>query len=107
MFATARLDEVEVKRQKLDYEEITPCLKEVTKVWDSMLANPHRPNAKVNLDKLTNALKDGQWQHFQVFSLLVQAVGLKNFRENCYYMYSSHGSCYQILVILKCTHTVF
>ena len=59
MSATARLDEVETKRQKLDYEEITPCLKEVTKVWDRMRTDPQRPTVKVDYDEVTNALKDG------------------------------------------------
>lgn len=31
------------KRLKLDYEEITPCLKEVTTVWEKMLSAPGRP----------------------------------------------------------------
>uniref|UniRef100_A0A665WHQ0 TBC1 domain family member 4 n=1 Tax=Echeneis naucrates TaxID=173247 RepID=A0A665WHQ0_ECHNA len=37
------------KRLKLDYEEITPCLKEVTLVWEKMLGTPMR--AKVKFDK--------------------------------------------------------
>ncbi|ELT93344.1 hypothetical protein CAPTEDRAFT_212886 [Capitella teleta] len=55
----ARLDEVETKRQKLDYEEITPCLKEVTKVWDKMLSDPQRPVAHINTDDINSALKKG------------------------------------------------
>nr|XP_057921474.1 TBC1 domain family member 1 isoform X2 [Doryrhamphus excisus] len=39
------------KRLKLDYEEITPCLKEVTLVWEKMLGTPGR--AKVKLDTET------------------------------------------------------
>lgn len=39
------------KRLKLDYEEITPCLKEVTLVWEKMLGTPGR--AKVKFDKET------------------------------------------------------
>ncbi|XP_061535108.1 TBC1 domain family member 1 isoform X3 [Phycodurus eques] len=36
------------KRLKLDYEEITPCLKEITLVWEKMLGSPGR--AKVKFD---------------------------------------------------------
>ncbi|KAM9819092.1 TBC1 domain family member 1 isoform 3-T3 [Syngnathus typhle] len=39
------------KRLKLDYEEITPCLKEVTLVWEKMLGTPGR--AKVKFDHET------------------------------------------------------
>uniref|UniRef100_A0A3B4WBG1 TBC1 domain family member 1 n=1 Tax=Seriola lalandi dorsalis TaxID=1841481 RepID=A0A3B4WBG1_SERLL len=39
------------KRLKLDYEEITPCLKEVTLVWEKMLGTPGR--AKIKFDKET------------------------------------------------------
>uniref|UniRef100_A0A8C3AZF4 TBC1 domain family member 4 n=1 Tax=Cyclopterus lumpus TaxID=8103 RepID=A0A8C3AZF4_CYCLU len=39
------------KRLKLDYDEITPCLKEVTLVWEKMLGTPAR--AKVKFDTET------------------------------------------------------
>ncbi|XP_061685237.1 TBC1 domain family member 1 isoform X2 [Syngnathoides biaculeatus] len=39
------------KRLKLDYEEITPCLKEITLVWEKMLGTPGR--AKVKFDSET------------------------------------------------------
>ncbi|XP_057698814.1 TBC1 domain family member 1 isoform X2 [Corythoichthys intestinalis] len=39
------------KRLKLDYEEITPCLKDVTLVWEKMLGTPGR--AKVKFDSET------------------------------------------------------
>ena len=57
---TARQDEVETRRIKLDYEEITPCLKEVTKVWDRMLNNPLRAIDKFELSQLYEAVKDGE-----------------------------------------------
>ena len=50
---------MEAKRIKLDYEEITPCLKEVTKVWDEMMRNPGRPEVKFDNDRLLGALKAG------------------------------------------------
>ena len=49
-----------MKRLKLDYEEITPCLKEVTKVWESMFATPGRPLVSVNKEMLRDAVKDGR-----------------------------------------------
>ncbi|XP_019732224.1 TBC1 domain family member 1 isoform X3 [Hippocampus comes] len=46
------------KRLKLDYEEITPCLKEVTLVWEKMLGTPGR--AKVKFDHETIHLSVAQ-----------------------------------------------
>ena len=45
---------------KLDYEEMTPCLKEVTKVWEAMLTNPARAITMFPWEKLNQALKDGE-----------------------------------------------
>ena len=53
-------DKLEAKPVKLDYEEITPCLKEVTKVWEQMLNAPDRSVTKFDVDKLVNAVKDGK-----------------------------------------------
>ena len=44
---------------RLDYEEVTPCLKEVTKVWEQLLATPNRSTVKFDRDCLVNAVKDG------------------------------------------------
>ncbi|XP_077427350.1 TBC1 domain family member 1 isoform X2 [Vanacampus margaritifer] len=46
------------KRLKLDYEEITPCLKEVTLVWEKMLGTPGK--AKVKFDHETIHLSVAQ-----------------------------------------------
>ncbi|XP_064636063.1 TBC1 domain family member 1-like isoform X2 [Lineus longissimus] len=55
----ARQDEMETKRMKLDYEEITPCLKDVTTVWDGMIHTPNRINIKFDSNKLLDAVKHG------------------------------------------------
>uniref|UniRef100_A0A674MSF4 TBC1 domain family member 4 n=1 Tax=Takifugu rubripes TaxID=31033 RepID=A0A674MSF4_TAKRU len=47
------------KRLKLDYDEITPCLKEVTLVWEKMLATPDRPKVKVDMEIIHAALAQG------------------------------------------------
>ena len=57
---SARQDAAEVKRVKLDYEEITPCLKEVTRIWESMLNTPDRVNVQFDMHKIHTALKDGK-----------------------------------------------
>lgn len=44
---------------KLDYEEITPCLKEVTKVWDEMLQADE--SKKFTKSSLLKAVKDGMF----------------------------------------------
>lgn len=51
------------KRLKLDYEEITPCLKEVTTVWEKMLSFPGRSKTKFDMEKMHSAV--GQGKHYQ------------------------------------------
>ena len=60
MCSSARQDAMETKRLKLDYEEITPCLKEVTKVWDEMLKTPSRALQGLPEHTVLDALKAGQ-----------------------------------------------
>lgn len=48
------------KRLKLDYEEVTPCLKEVTLVWEKMLATPDRPKVKVDMEMIHAAVAQGK-----------------------------------------------
>ncbi len=60
IYLTAHQDAVEIRRQKLDYEEITPCLIEVTKVWDSMLNTPARESVHFEQKQLYNCVKDGK-----------------------------------------------
>lgn len=47
------------RRLKLDYEEITPCLKEVTLVWEKMLVTPARAKVKFNLESIHAAVAQG------------------------------------------------
>uniref|UniRef100_A0A8C6L7C0 TBC1 domain family member 1 n=1 Tax=Nothobranchius furzeri TaxID=105023 RepID=A0A8C6L7C0_NOTFU len=47
------------RRLKLDYEEITPCLKEVTLVWEKMLGTPGRSKVKFDLDTIHAAVTQG------------------------------------------------
>ncbi|ELR45367.1 TBC1 domain family member 1 [Bos mutus] len=44
------------KRLKLDYEEITPCLKEVTTVWEKILSTPGRSKIKFDMEKMHSAV---------------------------------------------------
>ncbi|RXM32615.1 TBC1 domain family member 1 [Acipenser ruthenus] len=48
------------KRIKLDYEEITPCLKEVTLIWEKMLNMPGRPKIKFDMEKIHVAMGQGR-----------------------------------------------
>jgi hypothetical protein len=48
------------KRLKLDYEEITPCLKEVTAVWEKMLSTPGRSKIKCDMEKMHSAVGQGK-----------------------------------------------
>ena len=58
----ARQDEMHLKRQKLHYEEITPCLKDVTRVWEEMLLTPSREEVKFDSQKLLSCVKEGTLQ---------------------------------------------
>lgn len=49
------------KRLKLDYEEITPCLKEVTVVWEKMLGTPGRAKIKFDAETIHAAVAQGTY----------------------------------------------
>ncbi|KAH0616255.1 hypothetical protein JD844_027231 [Phrynosoma platyrhinos] len=51
------------KRLKLDYEEITPCLKEVTLTWEKMLGMPGRSKMKFDMEKIHAAVGKGVPRH--------------------------------------------
>ncbi|MBN3310222.1 TBCD1 protein, partial [Amia calva] len=51
------------KRLKLDYEEITPCLKEVTLVWEKMLTTPGRSKVKFDREMIHIAMGQGVPRH--------------------------------------------
>nr|XP_033803460.1 TBC1 domain family member 1 isoform X4 [Geotrypetes seraphini] len=51
------------KRLKLDYEEITPCLKDVTLVWEKMLSTPGRSRIKFDMEKIHAAVGQGVPRH--------------------------------------------
>lgn len=63
------------KRLKLDYEEITPCLKEVTTVWEKMLSTPGRSKIKFDMERMHAAVgqgecgflwrREGEWGHLR------------------------------------------
>ena len=61
------------KRLKLDYEEITPCLKEVTTVWEKILSTPGRSKIKFDMEKMHSAVGQGKpnWEPVQLASPLV------------------------------------
>ena len=65
------------KRLKLDYEEITPCLKEVTTVWEKMLTTPGRSKIKFDMEKTHSAVGQGKlnWDSVQPASPLTDDWG--------------------------------
>ncbi|XP_041444309.1 TBC1 domain family member 1 isoform X3 [Xenopus laevis] len=52
-------NDLQNKRLKLDYEEITPCLKDVTLVWEKMLGTPGRSKIKTDIEKIHAAVGQG------------------------------------------------
>lgn len=51
--------DLQCKRQKLDYEEITPCLKDVTLVWERMLGTAGRAKVRFDMDEIHGAVGQG------------------------------------------------
>uniref|UniRef100_A0A3Q2I2K6 TBC1 domain family member 1 n=1 Tax=Equus caballus TaxID=9796 RepID=A0A3Q2I2K6_HORSE len=68
------------KRLKLDYEEITPCLKEVTTVWEKMLSTPGRSKIKFDMEKVHSAVGQGvpRHQRGEIWKFLAQQYHLKH-----------------------------
>ncbi|XP_030643581.1 TBC1 domain family member 1 [Chanos chanos] len=52
-------NDLQSRRLKLDYEEITPCLKDVTLVWEKMLGTAGRSKVKFDLEKIHAAVGQG------------------------------------------------
>ncbi|NXN96063.1 TBCD1 protein, partial [Rhinopomastus cyanomelas] len=68
------------RRLKLDYEEITPCLKEVTLIWEKMLSVPGRSKTKVDVEKIHSAVGQGVPRHHrgEVWKFLAEQYHLKH-----------------------------
>ncbi|XP_048365537.1 TBC1 domain family member 1 isoform X2 [Sphaerodactylus townsendi] len=68
------------KRLKLDYEEITPCLKEVTLVWEKMLSVPGRSKTKFDVEKIHSAIGKGVPRHHrgEIWKFLAEQYQLKH-----------------------------
>uniref|UniRef100_A0A8C8ZHP0 TBC1 domain family member 1 n=1 Tax=Prolemur simus TaxID=1328070 RepID=A0A8C8ZHP0_PROSS len=68
------------KRLKLDYEEITPCLKEVTAVWEKMLSTPGRSKIKFDMEKIHSAVGQGVPRHHrgEIWKFLAEQFHLKH-----------------------------
>ncbi|XP_062068631.1 TBC1 domain family member 1 isoform X2 [Lepus europaeus] len=68
------------KRLKLDYEEITPCLKEVTAVWEKMLSTPRRAKIKFDMEKMHSAVGQGVPRHHrgEIWKFLAEQFHLKH-----------------------------
>lgn len=62
MFVSAASEsDLQNKRLKLDYEEITPCLKDVTLVWEKMLGTPGRSKVKFDFETIHDAVAQGTY----------------------------------------------
>ncbi|XP_019408496.1 PREDICTED: TBC1 domain family member 1 isoform X4 [Crocodylus porosus] len=68
------------KRLKLDYEEITPCLKDVTSVWEKMLSTPGRSKIKFDMEKIHSAVGQGVPRHHrgEIWKFLAEQYHLKH-----------------------------
>ncbi|KAM6132639.1 LOW QUALITY PROTEIN: TBC1 domain family member 1 [Pterocles gutturalis] len=60
-------------RRKLDYEEITPCLKDVTLIWEKMLGTPGRSKVKFDVEKIHSAVGQGVPPHtWEIWKFLAE-----------------------------------
>ncbi|XP_044154049.1 TBC1 domain family member 1 isoform X4 [Bufo gargarizans] len=68
------------KRLKLDYEEITPCLKDVTLVWEKMLNTPGRAKIKTDMEKIHAAVGQGVPRHHrgEIWKFLAEQYQLRH-----------------------------
>ncbi|XP_015717981.1 TBC1 domain family member 1 isoform X6 [Coturnix japonica] len=68
------------RRLKLDYEEITPCLKEVTLIWEKMLSTPGRSKIKFDAEKIHSAVGQGVPRHHrgEIWKFLAEQYHLKH-----------------------------
>ncbi|XP_053556252.1 TBC1 domain family member 1 [Bombina bombina] len=68
------------KRLKLDYEEITPCLKDVTLVWEKMLNTPGRSKIKTDMEKIHAAVGQGVPRHHrgEIWKFLAEQYQLRH-----------------------------
>ncbi|XP_072108995.1 TBC1 domain family member 1-like isoform X3 [Mobula birostris] len=67
------------KRLKLDYEEITLCLKEVTQVWEKMLNVPARSTVKFDMENIHVAMGQGvpRYHRGEIWKLLAEQHQLR------------------------------
>jgi len=56
---TASESDLQCRRLKLDYEEITPCLKDVTLVWERMLSTTGRSKVRFDTEDIHTAVGQG------------------------------------------------
>uniref|UniRef100_A0A8C0BGI1 TBC1 domain family member 4 n=1 Tax=Buteo japonicus TaxID=224669 RepID=A0A8C0BGI1_9AVES len=68
------------RRLKLDYEEITPCLKDVTLIWEKMLSTPGRAKIKFDAEKIHSAVGQGVPRHHrgEIWKFLAEQYHLKH-----------------------------
>ncbi|XP_074128458.1 TBC1 domain family member 1 isoform X5 [Sminthopsis crassicaudata] len=73
-------NDLQNKRLKLDYEEITPCLKDVTSVWEKMLSTPGRSKIKFDMEKMHSAVGQGVPRHHrgEIWKFLAEQYQLKH-----------------------------
>lgn len=73
-------NDLQNKRLKLDYEEITPCLKDVTVVWEKMLSTPGRAKIKADMEKIHGAVGQGVPRHHrgEIWTFLTEQNQLRH-----------------------------
>nr|CAH1267700.1 TBC1D1 [Branchiostoma lanceolatum] len=80
----ARMDAVETKRTKLDYDVVLPCSKNTLVMWDGMLCTPNRAEVKFNPDELLAVVRAGvpKVRRGEIWRLLAEQYQLRNKHSN-------------------------
>ncbi|XP_071950636.1 TBC1 domain family member 1-like isoform X2 [Antedon mediterranea] len=78
-------DIASLKRQKLDYEEITPCLKDVTRTWEKILSKPDRSRVRFDPYLIADAVREGvpRQKRGEIWLFLAEQYMISNTITEC------------------------
>lgn len=68
---SVRQEEATVKRIKLEYDELSSCVRELVEVWDLLVSKESRVSTKCDNQMLLQAIKQGKMTNlfFKIFEI--------------------------------------
>lgn len=72
-------DEASNKRIRLDYEEVTPCIRDTAQLWDELLTSEECGDRRINPDVLQDMVKAGvpRYKRGEIWQLLAEQYKLR------------------------------